>query len=104
MTKIEYKIEKYPKAWQGAFQTGRYSPALCAYKLLFRHASFGNTSSLNDLNISNLSPLLDSLLDGSFTKTEEEANIASFQIGDDPFNQLFVFVNDIYPKYSGFVK
>jgi hypothetical protein len=47
--------------------------------------------------ILHLLPFLDSLLDGSLAKTEEEANIAPFKIGDVSFNWLVVFVDGIYP-------
>jgi len=103
--------KNYPKVWQGAYQTGRYSPgptaaleALCEYHLWFWHASFGYAGSLNDLNILNLTLFLDSLLDGSFEKMEEDANIVPFKIGDDVLNQLYVLVDGIYPRYSRFVK
>jgi len=100
-----------PKAWQGAYSTGRHSSgptvvleALCDYHLWFWHASFGYAGSLNDLNILNLSPFLDSLIDGSFAEKEKEAQVVPFHLGDESFDKLFVLVDGIYPKYSRFVK
>jgi Plant transposon protein len=79
--------------------------ALADYHLWFWHASFGNAGSLNDLNILNLSPLLESLVDGTFVEVERLANVVPFQVAGDSFLQsLFVLVDDIYPQYSRFVK
>jgi hypothetical protein len=58
---------------------------------------WGYAFSLNNLSILHLLPFLDSLLDGSFAKTEEEANIVPFKIRDVSFNWLVVFVDGIYP-------
>jgi Plant transposon protein len=78
--------------------------ALCDYHLWLWHASFGYAGSLNNLNIFNLSPFLNSLLDVSSSKMEKETIMVPFQIGDNSFNQLFVLGEGIYPKYSRFVK
>jgi hypothetical protein len=78
--------------------------ALGDHQLWFWHASFGYAGSLNDLNILNISPLLESLVDGSFAKWEERASIVPFDIGGEQFNQLFTLGDGIYPQYSRFVK
>ena len=64
-----------PKGWQASFKTGKESggptvvlEALCDYNLWFWHASFGYVGSLNDLNILNLLPFLESLVDGTFAE------------------------------------
>jgi len=100
-----------PKAWQGAFSSGKNSTgptvvleALCDYHLWFWHASFGYAGSLNDLNILNLSPFLNTLLDGSFTKLEEQSQVVPFIIADEEFSSMFVLVDGIYPTYSRFVQ
>ena len=100
-----------PKAWQQSYKSGKESggptvvlEALSDYHLWFWHASFGYAGSLNDLNILNLSPLLESLVDGSFAKLEERAGIVPFDIGGEQFNRLFALVDGIYPRYSRFVK
>jgi hypothetical protein len=100
-----------PKAWQASFKTGKETrgptvvlEAAADYHLWFWHASFGYAGSLNDLNILNLSPLLESLVDGSFVDVEKSANVVPFHVDGDLFQRLFVLVDGIYPQYSRFVK
>jgi hypothetical protein len=57
---------------------------------------------LNDLNILNLSPFLNSLQDGSFSDLEKSCT--PFSINGKRLNQLYVCVDGIYPKYSRFVR
>ena len=78
--------------------------ALADYHLWFWHASFGHAGSLNDLNILNLSPLLESLVDGSFTELEQSSRLVPFEVAGNEFHRLFALVNGIYPPYSRFVK
>lgn len=54
--------------------------AISDYHLWFWHALFGYAGSLNDLNILNLSPLLKSLVDGTFVEVEKAANIIPFRL------------------------
>ena len=100
-----------PKAWQQSFKSGKESggptvvlEALSDYHLWFWHASFGYAGSLNDLNILNLSPLLESLVDGTFRTLEETANLIPFEVDGEAFNRLYALVDGIYPPYSRFVK
>ena len=100
-----------PKAWQASFKSGKESggptvvlEALADYHLWFWHASFGYAGSLNDLNILNLSPLLESLVDGSFVELEKSANVVPFRVAGESFQRLFALVDGIYPPYSRFVK
>jgi hypothetical protein len=67
-------LEKCPKGWQASFKSGKETcgatvvrEALSDYHLWFWYASFGYAGSLNYLNILNLSPLLESLVDRTFT-------------------------------------
>jgi hypothetical protein len=83
-----------PKAWQASFKSGKESggptvvlEALADYHLWFWHASFGYAGSLNDLNILNLLPFLESLVDGSFVKLEKSANVVPFQVAGESFQQ-----------------
>jgi hypothetical protein len=78
--------------------------ALSDYHLWFWHASFGYAGSLNDLNILNLSPLLESLVDGSFTEWEQSSMLVPFEVAGNIFHRLLVLVDGIYPPYSRFVK
>ena len=79
--------------------------AMSDYHLWFGHASFGYAGSLNDLNILNLTPFLEYLVDGSFKILEEAAGIVPFDVGGENFNALFpALLEGIYPRYSRFVK
>ena len=100
-----------PKAWQASFKTGKESggptvvlEALCDYNLWFWHASFGYAGSLNDLNILNLSPFLESLVDGTFSELERSCGKAPYEISGSIFHRFFALVDGIYPPYSRFVK
>ena len=100
-----------PKAWQASFKSGKESggptvvlEAMSDYHLWFWHASFGYAGSLNDLNVLNLSPFLESLVDGSFKALEEAAGAVPFDVGGENFNAMFALVDGIYPRYSRFVK
>ena len=82
-----------PKAYQAAFQGKLKKPtiileAACDFNLWFWHASFGFPGAMNDLNILNLSPLLDSFLDGTFTALEQD--FIPFTIGSSFFLSIFL--------------
>jgi hypothetical protein len=68
------------------------------HDLWFWHASSGFAGSLNDLNTLNLSPLLESLVDGSFAKLEKRATVVPFDIGGEQINRLFTLVDGIDPQ------
>jgi hypothetical protein len=93
-----------PKGWQASFNSRKETcgptvvlEALSDYHLWFWHASFGYAGSLNDLNILNLSPLLVTLLDGTFTELEQSSMLVPFEVAGNLFNCLFVLVDGIYP-------
>jgi Plant transposon protein len=59
-----------PKGWQGNYTGKEGKPsivleAVADYHLFFWHASYGYTGTLNDRTIFSLSPLFDSMIDGS---------------------------------------
>jgi Plant transposon protein len=98
-----------PKAWQGSYKGKEKMPsivleAICDYHLFFWHVSYGYTGNLNDRTILSLSPLLDRLIDGSFHQLEEEAGVVPFKILEEEFQQTWITVDGIYPKYIRFVK
>jgi hypothetical protein len=76
--------------------------AICDYHLWFWHGLFGDAGSLNDLNILNLSPLLDSLVDGSFRDVETQSRLVPFAINGEVFDYLLMNVDGIYPPYARF--
>jgi len=58
-----------PKGYHGQYKGKEKNPSIvlevaCDYNLWFWHASFGYPGRLNDINILNLSTLVDSFLDG----------------------------------------
>ena len=99
---------KCPVAWQGSYRKGTGNlpsivlEAACDHHLWFWHASYGYAGTLNDINILNLSPLMEGFLDGSFEELEDY--VTPYKIGDEEFNILYFLVDGIYPTYSRFVK
>jgi hypothetical protein len=66
-----------PVAWQGQYKGKEKKPsvvleAICDHHLWFWHASFGYPGTLNDINIINLSPFLESLRNGTFAELEKK--------------------------------
>jgi len=102
-----------PKAWQASYVSGhdskKKSPSLVLeavadYNMWFWHASFGYAGSLNDLNILNLSPFLESLVDGTLHDLETQSRRVPYAINGEIFRFLYVMVDGIYPMYSRFVR
>jgi hypothetical protein len=98
-----------PTAWQPSYKGKEHMPsvvleAMCDYHLYFWHLSYGYPGALNDKIILSLSPLLDSMIDGTFDDLEKEAGVVPFNIGDESFTKTFILVDGIYPSYSRFVK
>ena len=60
--------------------------------------------SLNDLNILNLSPFLELLVDGSFAELEIASGKTPYKVNGEIFPRFFVLVDGIDPPYSRFVK
>ncbi len=78
--------------------------ALCDYNLWFWHGAYGFAGSLNDLNILASSPLLESMLDGSFEELEQQSGVVPYTIKDSTFDKVFLLADGIYPPYARFVK
>jgi hypothetical protein len=102
-----------PKAWQASYVSGndgkKQTPslvleAIADYNMWFWNASFGYAGSLNDLNILNLSPFLESLVDGTFHQLQMQSCTVPFAISGKVFNYLCMMVDRIYPMYSLFVR
>jgi hypothetical protein len=98
-----------PKGWQGSYKGKETKPSIilegiCDYHLFFWHASYGYAGTLNDINILNLSPFHERMLDGTFDRLEEDAGVVPYNILEEQFNKLFILVDGIYPRYSRFVK
>lgn len=100
---------KCPVAWHGQYKKGTMKKpslvleAISDHHLWFWHASFGYCGTLNDINILDLSPFLESLLNGEFVKKEKESKVVPFTISNNEFDEMYVLVNGIYPEYSRFV-
>ena len=99
-----------PKAFHGSYMGKSRKPtivleAVCDYNLWFWHVSYGYCGSMNDINILNLSPLLERMLDGTFDRLEDEADdVVPYTIGGEEFNKAYFLTDGIYPRYSRFVK
>ena len=96
-----------PKGYHGQFKGKEKKPSIvleaaCDYNLWFWHASFGYPGTLNDINILNLSPLVDSFLDGSFETTEQ--SVVPYELNGEKFRQVFLLADGIYPCWSRFVR
>jgi len=92
-----------PKAYHGAFQGSKGCPTIVMetvsdFNMYFWHVAFGFPGSLNDLNILNLSPIIDAFVDGTFETSEQ-----LFVIGKEEFHDLYLLVDDIYPNWNRFV-
>ena len=96
-----------PVAWQGSYKGQKNKPsivleAMSDHHLFFWHVAYGYAGTLNDINILNLSPLLESFRDGSFEELESE--LVPFAIGENAFRYLYILVDGIYPRWSRFVR
>lgn len=98
-----------PVAWQGMYQGKEKDPtmileAVCDYNLWFWHGFFGAAGSQNDINVLKLSRLLHSFLSGDFELREREAGVVPYDINGEMYDEMFVLVDGIYPRYTRFVK
>eukprot|EP00804_Cyclotella_cryptica_P021926 CCRYP_000885-RA/>CCRYP_000885-RA protein AED:0.18 eAED:0.16 QI:0/-1/0/1/-1/1/1/0/182 len=92
-----------PVAWKGQFEGKEGFPtigleAVSDYNLWIWHNAFGFPGSLNDINVWDRSPLLESMLDGSHDEID-----FSFEIDGQQFDQLYYLVDGIYPSLSRFL-
>ncbi len=92
-----------PVAWKGQFEGKEGFPtigleAVSDYNLWIWHNAFGFPGSLNDINVWDRSPLLESMMDGS-----HDAIDFSFDIDGQQFDQLYYLVDGIYPSLSWFL-
>jgi hypothetical protein len=72
--------------------------AVADYNLWIWHNAFGFPGSLNNINVWDRSPLLESMLDGHHDKID-----FSFNIDGHNFDQLYYLVDGIYPSLSCFL-
>jgi hypothetical protein len=96
-----------PKGWQVSFKSGKETcgptkvlEALSDYHVWFWRASLGYDGLLNDLNIPNLSFLLELLVDGTFTEQVQSSMLVPFEVAENLFLRLFVLVDRIYPPHT----
>jgi Plant transposon protein len=96
-----------PVGWQQSFKGKEKRPSIVLeaasdYHLWLWHAAYGYAGALNDLNILGLSPLMESIRDGSFA--ENESLVVPFTIDGEEFHSTYFLTDGIYPAYSRFVK
>lgn len=98
-----------PKSWHGSHK-GRNKAATvileaaCDYHMWFWHSAFGYAGCLSDLNVLELSPLINSFLDDSFAAMEVASGVVPFEIAGQQFHQMYLLADGIYPQYTRFVK
>jgi hypothetical protein len=109
---MQTRWKNCPVAWQQSFK-GRFKgmatitlEAAVDYNLWFWHAAYGFSGCLNDVNVLGLSPLLDRMTNGTFSRVEAEAGVVPFFIDGEMegFNKTYFLVDGIYPRYTRFVK
>jgi hypothetical protein len=98
-----------PVALQSSYKGRQSGPtivleAIADYNLWFWHVSYGYSGAMNDLNILNISPLLEKWTEGSFGALERDSTVVPFSVGGESFERMYVLVDGIYPKYSRFVR
>ncbi|CAH1425965.1 unnamed protein product [Lactuca virosa] len=71
--------------------------AVASRDMWILHAFFGSTGSLNDINVINMSPLLDDIYNGT-------APDSSFQVVGTSYRNGYYLVDGIYPERDCFVK
>ena len=59
---------------------------------------------MNDLNVLQESPLMESFINGSFNDLERDAKVVPYKIGTQEFQSLYLLADGIYPAYSRFVR
>lgn len=96
-----------PKGFQSAFKGKEEKPSIALeaaadYNLWFWHTSFGYPGALNDLNILQMSPLVEMMTNGRMERLEK--SFVPFKVGTESFQKLYFLVDGIYPEYSRFVK
>jgi hypothetical protein len=92
-------------AWQQSFK-GRLK-GMSTIITLEAAGAYGFSGALNDVNVLNLSPLLDRMTNGTFTALEAEFRVTPFFIDGEieGFNKTYFLVDGIYyPQYTRFVK
>ena len=97
-----------PKMWHGQLRgkSKRSTVALEAivdYNLYFWHASFSYPGSLNDLNVLNVSSLVQKFTQNGLLSDVEDEFVPD-NVGKDSFHHLFYLVDGIYPPWARFLK
>jgi hypothetical protein len=92
-----------PAAWKGQFEGKEGIPtigleAIADHNLWIWHGAFGCPGSINDLNIWERPPLLESMIDGYHDSIDH-----NFIMNGQSFKQLYYLVDGIYPLLSRFV-
>jgi hypothetical protein len=101
ITKIHWAT--CPAAWKGQFEGKEGIPtigheAFADYNLWIWHSACGFPGSMDNLNIWEWSPLLESMIDGYHNSIAH-----NFLINSQSFKQLYYLVDGIYPLLSRFV-
>eukprot|EP00529_Nitzschia_sp_RCC80_P022958 CAMPEP_0113445280 /NCGR_PEP_ID=MMETSP0014_2-20120614/3104_1 /TAXON_ID=2857 /ORGANISM="Nitzschia sp." /LENGTH=463 /DNA_ID=CAMNT_0000336325 /DNA_START=75 /DNA_END=1463 /DNA_ORIENTATION=- /assembly_acc=CAM_ASM_000159 len=99
-----------PVSWQSSYKNSHNgSPslileALSDHHLWAWHFAYGCAGSMNDLNVMEESPLIESFVNGEFKQLEKSADVVPFTIGTQEFDSLYLLADGIYPAYSRFIR
>ena len=95
-------MENCPTAWQGMYTGHCHEPTIIleaveSQDLWIWHAFFGLTSSLNDINVLDRSPVFTLLANG-------HAPPVNYIINGHEYRMRYYLADGIYPNWSTFVK
>ncbi|KAL7474858.1 hypothetical protein ACHAW6_000799 [Cyclotella cf. meneghiniana] len=92
--------KKCAKGWTGSYSRKEHKPSIVLEAIVdhhtFWHASYGYAGSMNDMNIFNVSPFKDNLMNGVFNLREDLSGVVPYKIGDEEFVKTFILVDAIY--------
>jgi hypothetical protein len=88
----------YCKGYQSDCTAPQGTPAILLeavvdYHMFFWHVFYGYTGNIGDLNVLNMSPLLERMRDGTFHELEEESGVVPFEIDGEQFNKCLECCN-----------
>ena len=100
---MHWEWQNCPVAWKGQFTRGDYKvptimlEAVASYDLWIWHAFFGASSSNNDINVLDQSPLFTEQLQGKAPEVQYTVNGSQYNMG-------YYLADGIYPEWATFVK
>ncbi|XP_033134351.1 uncharacterized protein LOC103862281 [Brassica rapa] len=99
---MHWEWKNCPAAWKGMYSRGTGKPtivleAVADYDLWIWHAFFGAPGTMNDLNILDLSPVFDDVINGI-------APQVNFYVNGHPYHLAYYLTDGIYPDWATFIQ